>query len=80
MRSNAHPDPFYVPGMPWFAPSTAQPAPSTAQPRVLPNVDDHRVDQESDVEVDSTSSDNTFDGDQRDDYMVDYYETHGDSD
>ena len=81
LRSNAHPDPFYVPGMPRSVPSTAQPAPSTAQPRVLPNVDDHRVDQESDVEVDSTSSDNTFNSDfHRDDYMREYYETHDDSD
>ena len=73
LRSNARPDPFYVPGMPWFAPSTAQ-------PRVLPNADDHRVDQESDVEVDSSSSAGTFDGDQHPDYMQDFYETYGDSD
>ena len=80
LRSNPHPDPFYVPGMPWSVPSTAQPAPSAAQPRVPPAVDDHRVDQESDVEVDITSSDNTFDSDQHDCYMRDYYETHADSD
>ena len=73
LRSNARPDPFYVPGMP-------QSAPSTAHPRVLPNADDHRVDQESDVEVDSSSSASSFDGEQHQDFTREYYETYDDSD
>ena len=73
LRSNAHPDPFYVPGMP-------QSAPSTVQPWTLPNADDHRVDQESDVEVDSSSSAGSYDGCQHQDFLQDYYETYDDSD
>ena len=73
LRYNAHPDPFYVPGMP-------QTAPSPVQLQTLPNADDHRVDQESDVEVDTSSSASSFDGNQHQDYLRDFYETYDDSD
>ena len=79
LRSNAHPDPQYVPGKPRSVPSTAQPAPPAAeQPREPPDFGHHRVDQESDVEVDVTSSDTAYDSDQHDCYMLDYHETHPD--
>ena len=79
LRSNAHPDPQYVPGKPRSVPSTAQPAPPAAeQPREPPDFGHHRVDQESDVEVDVTSNDTAYDSDQHDCYMLDYHETHPD--
>ncbi len=74
LRSNAHPDPFYVPVVP-------RTVPSPVQLQTLPITEDHRVDQESEVEVDTSSSASSFIGDYcNGDFMRDYYGTHPDSD